>query len=921
MKYRSTKLATLLSAAVLSCTSVFALQINEIRNDEPGGTDSNEFIELKGDPQESLDGLWYIVIGDHTSFGSDDGENIPNKAGGVVEFAVKLDGYSIPDDGHFLMTTTNMAIDALGVGLTDVDFLIPEINFENSDNITHMLVRGYNSYETEGREVTNYADQYDDLAVDIDDDDDGVPNATLPWIEVIDAVGLVEVPNDQGPEEPVYGAAFGGADVGPNGSFTPGMVYRGNDDNEWNMGVFNLLNAAGDGLFPGDDFNGPAVDSPGRANPDSPEPPVIPSVSGIKPTTVATGDTVTISGSTFTNATYVQVGDNPVPFTVIDDDTIEIVASDEAGSGMITVGVPDGSSTSASTLLVLQTGWVPVLFEDFELNQGNFSIVNVTSDRDWEYDTFGANGFMEMSGFGADVASEDWLVSPGIDLSGTTEPSLAFNTARNFDGPDLEVFISTDFDGANTGTATWTAIPATLSLDDYDIVSSGIFDLDAYIGQTVYVGFKYVSSGTGPGEAPAYQVHDFVVYDIPPMSGVLLFEDFETDLGDFAVVSVTSDAVWEHGTFGGNGFADISGFGADEASDDWLISPEVDLAGAVAPILTFATARNFGGPELEVLISTDYTGDPATATWSAIVAPLSQGGYDLVPSGRIALSMYIGETVHLAFRYTSTGTGGGDGAVYQVHEVEISDTVYHMEDFEGGDLGDYSVVSIASNKDWELDDFGGDNFAEMSGFGADVASDDWLISPAIDLTDAYFPLFAFVSARNFDGPTLEVYASDDYTGDPNTATWEQFDPALSQGGYEEVYSGEQPLDNFTGGTVHIGFRYTSSGTGGGTSPVYQIDDIVVFDGVFTPGWEQDDLVGWVYDADPSWSYLPNIGFVNGDEFPWVWSASGGWFYIGTGTIPTGMWIYIDGKWAWLIESRNGEYEFLDGTTGSFMGGN
>lgn len=919
MKHRSTKLASLLLAATLWCTSVFALQINEIRNDEPGGTDSNEFIELKGEPDLELTDIWYIVLGDHSSFGSDDNENIPNKYGGVVEFAVDLTGAKIPDDGHFLMTTTDMQIDALGVSITDVDLLLTSIIFENGENVTHMLVRGY----TGGREVTDNADQFDDLAVDIDDDDDGVPNTTLPWTEVIDAVAFVATPNSQVvfPAEFAYGEAFGGADVGPDGSFAPGMLYRGNDDGEWNIGEFNLINSTGDGLFPGDDFNGPAVDTPGSPNPDSPEPPVIPIVTGIKPTTVAAGDKVSVFGSVFTNATFVRVGENAVEFTVVDDNTIEFTASDEAGSGMVTVGVPDGSSTSASTLLTLQTGWVPVLFEDFELNQGNFSIISVTSNEDWQHDTFGLNGFMEVSGFGGDVASEDWLVSPAIDLSGTTEPSLAFNTARNFSGPDMEVFISADFDGTNVGTATWTKIPATLSLDDYDIVSSGIIDLADYIGETVHVGFKYVSSGTGPGEAPAYQVHDFIVYDIPPMSGVLLFEDFETDLGDFSVISVASNEDWQHDTFREDGFAEISGFGADVASDDWLISPAVDLGSAISPILTFATARNFGGPVLEVLISSDYAGDPTTATWTAINAPLSEGGYDLVQSGQIGLASYSGETIHIAFHYTSTGTGGGEGAVYQVHEIQITDTIYHIEDFEGGDLGEYSVVSIASNEDWALDDFGGDNFAEISGFGADVASDDWLISPPIDLTDAYFPVFTFASARNFGGPTLEVYASDDYAGDPATATWEQFDPALSEGGYEEVFSNEQPLDNFTGGTVHIGFRYTSTGTGGGEGAVYQIDDITVYEGLFVPGWEQDDLVGWVYDANPSWSYLPNIGFVNGDEFPWVYSANRGYFYIASGTIPTGMWIFIEGKWAWLIESRNGEYEFLDGTTGSFMGGN
>lgn len=165
-----------------------------------------------------------------------------------------------------------------------------------------------------------------------------------------------------------------------------------------------------------------------------------------------------------------------------------------------------------------------------------------------------------------------------------------------------------------------------------------------------------------------------LVQDTVADVSLLLFEDFEADLGNFAAISVASDADWEHGTFGGNGFAEISGFGADAASDDWLISPAVDLAGASSPVLSFTTARNFGGPELEVLISSDYDGlNPANATWTAVTAPLSEGSYELVSSGDIGLSDYVGETIHVAFRYTSTGTGSGEGAVYQVHEVLITD--------------------------------------------------------------------------------------------------------------------------------------------------------------------------------------------------------------------------------------------------------
>ena len=39
------------------------MKINEIRIDQPG-TDNDEYFELLGEPNASLDGLTYIVIGD-----------------------------------------------------------------------------------------------------------------------------------------------------------------------------------------------------------------------------------------------------------------------------------------------------------------------------------------------------------------------------------------------------------------------------------------------------------------------------------------------------------------------------------------------------------------------------------------------------------------------------------------------------------------------------------------------------------------------------------------------------------------------------------------------------------------------------------------------------------------------------------------
>ncbi|MEY2999859.1 MAG: hypothetical protein RL648_73 [Verrucomicrobiota bacterium] len=918
------KINLIVGLLALAGAPLFGVQINEVRIDEPGATDSNEFIELKGAPGTSLDGYWYLVLGDHTSFGSDDGVNVPDKRGGTVEFAIRLDGYAIPDDGLFLITTTDMQIDVFGLSITDVDMVLTNMNFENSDNVTHLLVKGYT-----GIEVTDYADQYDDLAVDIDDDDDGTPNATLPWTELVDAIGIVEVPNDSNPEEYAYGAVLGGANIGPDGSFTPGMVYRGSDDGLWQIGPFNLLNEAGDGLFAGDDLRGPALDTPGAPNPASPPPVVTPSINSFSPTTAQSGEVVTVKGQNFNGATAVTVGGVAATYTVVDAETIEITVDETLVSGVIEVTTPAGQATSASELSLVSGG--VIFFEDFEADLGDFTVISAASNYDWRHRTFGGNGFAQMSGFGADSASDDWLISPAIDLTSAMDPVLSFTTARNFDGPALKVLISSNYDGLNPATASWTEITATLSEGGYQIVSSGDIDLSAYRGGSIHVAFQYTSTGPASGEGATIQVHEFLVQvtAIQTEVNVVFTEDFQESLGDFQVISVASNKDWAAGNYQGEGYAGINGFGGDTASDDWLISPAIDLSNGNAPVLTFSTARNFGGPALQVLASGDYDGvNPAAATWTPLSAALSESGYTVVESGDIDLSAYVGGTVHIAFRYTSDGGGAGQGAVYQINYVTVTDTPattpsgdYFAEDFQES-LGEFQVISVASNKDWALGNYQGEGYAGINGFGGDTASDDWLISPGIDLSSATTPVLNFSTARNFGGPALQVLASGDYDGvNPAAATWTPLSAALSESGYAVVESGDVDLSAYVGGTVHIAFRYTSDGGGPGQGAVYQINEVAVRESTstFTVGWTQHPVASWTYMYTPAWGYNLTMGFINIESLPWVYQPTFGYIYMNGGSIEAGLWCYAAGSgWIWVATGNGGWFEFATGGWNSFL---
>ncbi|HSM44729.1 MAG TPA: ExeM/NucH family extracellular endonuclease [Acidimicrobiia bacterium] len=220
------------------------ITINEIRIDQPGA-DTDEYFELTGDPNASLDGLTYLVIGDGAG------------GSGVIEAVVDLDGNSLDEDGFFVAAESTFTL-----GTPD---LVTNLNFENGDNVTHLLVRDFTGANGD----------------DLDNNDDGTLDLT-PWAEIVDLIALIVEENPPSTTEYHYGPPT----VGPDGSFVPGHVF--DCDDGWQIGGFTL----------GTD------DTPGEANPceteppDEPDPLTLPisEVQGPGDTSPVVGELVTIEG-------------------------------------------------------------------------------------------------------------------------------------------------------------------------------------------------------------------------------------------------------------------------------------------------------------------------------------------------------------------------------------------------------------------------------------------------------------------------------------------------------------------------------------------------------------------------------------------------------------------------------------------------
>lgn len=184
-----------LTSLAISATAQ-AIVINEVRTDQPG-PDNDEYFELAGIAGESLNDLSYLVLGDSRRGKS-----------GVIESVTRLTGFNIAADGYFLAAESSFS-------LGDTPEWVTSLNFENNDNVTHMLVRGFSAQ----------------IGDDLDLSDNGLLDIT-PWTDILDSLALVKSFTSG---DKIYSSTQIG-----NGNKAPVHAYRSPDNQgKWLAGTAN----------------------------------------------------------------------------------------------------------------------------------------------------------------------------------------------------------------------------------------------------------------------------------------------------------------------------------------------------------------------------------------------------------------------------------------------------------------------------------------------------------------------------------------------------------------------------------------------------------------------------------------------------------------------------------------------------------
>ena len=159
-----------------------------------------------------------------------------------------------------------------------------------------------------------------------------------------------------------------------------------------------------------------------------------------------------------------------------------------------------------------------------------------------------------------------------------------------------------------------------------------------------------------------------------------------------------------------------------------------------------------------------------------------------------------------------------------------------FKDFEDDDIysGGWDVVTVIGTDEWHTK-YVGNTFGNMTNYDqgtmTNSASESWLISPQLDLSQSTSVTLSFDNDTRYNGDPLQLMVSTNYPGggaDPNLSTWDDISSSVSwdpdSGAWGFHPSGNIDLAAYIGQTIHFAFKYTGTNSDGAT---WEVDNILV----------------------------------------------------------------------------------------------
>ncbi|NML66028.1 T9SS type A sorting domain-containing protein [Hymenobacter sp. RP-2-7] len=305
-----------------------------------------------------------------------------------------------------------------------------------------------------------------------------------------------------------------------------------------------------------------------------------------------------------------------------------------------------------------------------------------------------------------------------------------------------------------------------------------------------------------------------------------------------------------------------SGNRPSSAIDDFQLS--WNTPSATTPVLTVTpNALAFGSqnintasaPQSYSLSGVNLSGaTTVTATGPFTVSKTATGTYGSSLSYAPA-ELTTATSVYVRFAPTATGPATGSisnasaGATSRPVALtgtgaDPNQTVFSFDNCTTTLSDGWSQYSVTGPQVWACTAFGhsaadptasAPNGVQMNGYASgNIANEDWFISPAFNLSAYNFPLLSFWSRTAFNGPSLKLRVSTNYsgTGDPNAATWTDVNAQFPASGSDVwTQTAGVNLAAFKSAKVYVAFVYTSTSS---AAARWTLDDIALTNSATPP---------------------------------------------------------------------------------------
>ena len=159
----------------------------------------------------------------------------------------------------------------------------------------------------------------------------------------------------------------------------------------------------------------------------------------------------------------------------------------------------------------------------------------------------------------------------------------------------------------------------------------------------------------------------------------------------------------------------------------------------------------------------------------------------------------------------------------------VPPTTIFFEGFQTSLTANFTAYDVAGPQQvWTRSNQGtGTNYYAVMN-GGTAANEDWLVSNEINLTGYNGYSFSFDSdgRASTPGNPLEVYITENFSGNPSTTTWTKVNAPIDTalGGFAFFNSGKINIDSYANKKIRIAFKYTSTAT---ASTTWEVDNLKV----------------------------------------------------------------------------------------------